>query len=376
MPECAVLKIPDVYGELTFSHPEGSWMGDGKGTCRPATLENSKVLFGNFSGSTCSMTQAPFTKKTHLSLVPDKTENQDSTKVLPLFSKDSYRTFSSQELDPETGLYYFGARYYDPRTSVWQSADPAFGKYLPTSGDKVSLGFQAQPDWYFTLNLPGHGGIYNSPNLGLYTYTRNNPLRLVDPNGRLVIEDDVVVSAVGAGLGIVGQGVEDLVAWKYSGLGQYAGSALGGAADLDVAWNATILSGGNPLVGEVSGGAAGGYIDSILSQSIGTGKVDWGKVASDATLNVAGGAVFHLKALAKLTELVGGLGKELATKGEEGLLKYLHTDKAIGAFAARESTKELPATVSQSLVKGAHERETSSQQNTNSQDQKKSSSDE
>ncbi len=31
--------------------------------------------------------------------------------------------FTSKELDEETALYYFGARYYDPRTSVWQSTD-------------------------------------------------------------------------------------------------------------------------------------------------------------------------------------------------------------------------------------------------------------
>src|SRR5665213_2444313 len=167
MPQCEVLKIPDVYGELTFSDPEGSWMGDGKGTCRPATLENSKVLFGNFSGSTCSMTQAPFAKKTHLSLVPDKTENQDSTKVLPLFSKDSYRTFSSEELDTETGLYYFGARYYDPRTSVWQSADPMIKRYLDGKGGN---------------------GVFNSFNLGLYSYGYLNPLKYIDPDGLLSTE--------------------------------------------------------------------------------------------------------------------------------------------------------------------------------------------
>lgn len=32
--------------------------------------------------------------------------------------------FTAKELDEETGLYYFGARYCDPRTSVWQSPDP------------------------------------------------------------------------------------------------------------------------------------------------------------------------------------------------------------------------------------------------------------
>ncbi len=37
--------------------------------------------------------------------------------------------FNAKEVDEETGLYYYGARYYDPRTSVWISADPLQEKY-------------------------------------------------------------------------------------------------------------------------------------------------------------------------------------------------------------------------------------------------------
>jgi RHS repeat-associated protein len=77
--------------------------------------------------------------------------------------------FTAKELDEETGLYYFGARYYDPRTSVWQSADPILGKYLPSGGN--------------ASNLSGMGGIYNSFNLGLYSYGHLNPLKFVDPDG-------------------------------------------------------------------------------------------------------------------------------------------------------------------------------------------------
>ena len=32
--------------------------------------------------------------------------------------------FTGQEFDPETRLYYYGARYYDPRTSAWESPIP------------------------------------------------------------------------------------------------------------------------------------------------------------------------------------------------------------------------------------------------------------
>ena len=36
---------------------------------------------------------------------------------------------ASGELDPETGLYYYGARYYDPQSSTWLSVDPLAEKY-------------------------------------------------------------------------------------------------------------------------------------------------------------------------------------------------------------------------------------------------------
>jgi len=41
--------------------------------------------------------------------------------------------FNGKELDEETGLYYYGARYYDAQTSVWMSVDPLSEKYPSTS---------------------------------------------------------------------------------------------------------------------------------------------------------------------------------------------------------------------------------------------------
>lgn len=58
--------------------------------------------------------------------------------------------YNGKELDEETGLYYYGARYYDPRTSVWQSVDP------------------------LTDDMPAW-----SP----YNYTMDNPIKLIDPDG-------------------------------------------------------------------------------------------------------------------------------------------------------------------------------------------------
>ena len=58
--------------------------------------------------------------------------------------------FNAKEFDEETGLYYYGARYYDPRLSLWISTDPLQEKYPYTNS---------------------------------YCFTSNNPIRFVDPDG-------------------------------------------------------------------------------------------------------------------------------------------------------------------------------------------------
>ena len=60
-------------------------------------------------------------------------------------------TFSGKEKDVETGYSYFGARYYDSGLSIWLSVDPMSDKY---------------------------------PSMSPYNYCANNPVILVDPDGR------------------------------------------------------------------------------------------------------------------------------------------------------------------------------------------------
>ena len=104
------------------------------------------------------------------------------------------RIFAKGELDEETGLYYYGARYLDPKYSRWLSGDPAVGEYIP----KAPIDAEAKKH---NENLPGMGGVFNTVNLQVYHYAGNNPVKYIDPDGRIAVVDDAtVIVVVGAGL--------------------------------------------------------------------------------------------------------------------------------------------------------------------------------
>ncbi|HEY6560417.1 MAG TPA: SpvB/TcaC N-terminal domain-containing protein [Polyangiaceae bacterium] len=76
----------------------------------------------------------------------------------------TYR-FTGKELDVGAKLFYFGARWYDARLSQWVNPDPILADYM-----------RGRP------NL----GVFMSKNLGLYSYAGNNPVMLIDPDGRFL----------------------------------------------------------------------------------------------------------------------------------------------------------------------------------------------
>ena len=84
-----------------------------------------------------------------------------STTPLPRPPAESF-TFSAKERDSETGLSYFGSRYYSSDLSIWLSVDPMSDKYA---------------------------------SLSPYTYCADNPVKLVDPDGEhfeVVVEGNTI----------------------------------------------------------------------------------------------------------------------------------------------------------------------------------------
>lgn len=73
-------------------------------------------------------------------------------------------------------MYYYGARYLDPKYSRWLSGDPALGEYVPVApiNDKAKK---------HNENLSGIGGVYNSFNFAVFGYANNNPVKYNDPTG-------------------------------------------------------------------------------------------------------------------------------------------------------------------------------------------------
>ena len=59
--------------------------------------------------------------------------------------------FNAKEFDEETGMYYYGARYYEPRLSLWMTVDPM---------------------------------EENLPSSSTYSYAANNPIRFIDMEER------------------------------------------------------------------------------------------------------------------------------------------------------------------------------------------------
>ncbi|WP_252722867.1 RHS repeat domain-containing protein [Treponema pedis] len=93
--------------------------------------------------------------------------------------------FTGKELDEETSLYYYGARYLDPKYSRWLSGDPALNDYIP----KAPIDDEAKKH---NENLPGMGGVFNIVNLHVYHYAGNNPVKYTDPDGEDIEESPII----------------------------------------------------------------------------------------------------------------------------------------------------------------------------------------
>ena len=114
--------------------------------------------------------------------------------------------FNGKELDTETGLYYYGARYYDPRVSLWLNVDPLAEKTMTP-----------------------------------YAYTNNNPINLIDPTG--MESESIHIDKYGNILKNVNDGDN----------GVYIHQNATTKSDIDKVYNKNNTSAGGRKIGEIGG---------------------------------------------------------------------------------------------------------------------------
>ena len=128
-------------------NPDDAVAGYGYVPCDTSEVEETFYYHSDHLGSTSYITdqQANVTQyDAYLPYGELLVDEHSSSADLP------YK-FNGKELDEETGLYYYGARYMNPVTSMWYGVDPLAEKYVMS---------------------------------GSYVYCLGNPVKLFDPDGK------------------------------------------------------------------------------------------------------------------------------------------------------------------------------------------------
>jgi RHS repeat-associated protein len=90
-------------------------------------------------------------------------------------------TFTGREFDPETGLYYYRARYYGPSLGRFLQEDPIL--YLQIE-QELKIGSKSYGGDFNTIfNRPLEIFLKEPQILNFYPYCQNNPVNYVDPIG-------------------------------------------------------------------------------------------------------------------------------------------------------------------------------------------------
>lgn len=200
-------------------------------------------------------------------------------------SEDLPYKFNGKQFDNETGLYYYGARYMNPITSLWHGVDPLAEKYVTMSG---------------------------------YIHTLNNPIKLVDIDG----QDFVSAITEGVGTFVFSAGanfVENLI--NNGGNVQRAYSQI----DWESAGKDAVVAGVMSLV--VSGASTTKLIKKL--SSIKVGKSNLAKILVNTAVNMVTNItadVWKEKSLSNvdfIAEFFSALGGSLAEAGLGKLSKKL-----------------------------------------------------
>ena len=178
--------------------------------------------------------------------------------------------FNGKPLDGETGLYFFGARYYAPALGRFLTPDPRL-RYSPDLGLRKPI------------------------SMHLTAFVMNDPVNITDPKGLWFGWDDLIVAGIGFVGGMAGALLNGANSWD-----EVIASGIAGAAGAWLLWNmAPVVMGwmGWSLSGLGASSWVAGYMGPVVFGALYMGVQVFGTLATrglDATGNQAAGALSFL----------------------------------------------------------------------------------
>ena len=143
--------IYDVQGQMVAEYTMGSPASDGLQYVAVDALGSTRVVEDGSGTVTARRDYSPY---------GEELATSNRTTALKYGSSFPRVQFTGKERDSETGLDYFGARYFSS----------AQGRFT-------------SPDWSAVPQPVPYADLTDPQTLNLYSYVRNNPLRRADPDG-------------------------------------------------------------------------------------------------------------------------------------------------------------------------------------------------
>ena len=212
--------------------------------------------------------------------------------------------FNAKEFDEETGLYYYGARYYEPRLSLWMSTDPR-------EEDDV--------------------------NISTYAYCGDNPIRFKDPDGKIFGVDNVIGAIVSGGVEIGTQMISN---------------AIQGERITNISWKKVGIAAGEGFI--TSGASTGVRIAVKIGAAVAQSTVDnhdkgTAEIVKGTVVNLAAGSI--AKGGAKFTNKIGN--KTLNRVSNKMVQSKNAITKSVKKLPVSTKTARNAATKIQSVQKNA-----------------------